>query len=63
MLRPTDLQPLCADVLADLATALAARGGAVKATRAAGHALALYTKKGNIVAAQRAHNTWPARWP
>ncbi len=60
LLRPTDLLPLRADVLIDLASALAARGDTAKATRAAGHALALYTEKGNIVAAQRTRNTWSA---
>jgi len=60
LLRPTDLLPLRADVLTDLASALATRGDTAKATRAAGHALALHTQKGNIVAAQRARNTWAA---
>ena len=60
LLRPTDLLPLRADVLTDLASALAARGDTTKATRAAEHALALHTKKGNIAAAQRARNTWAA---
>jgi ATP/maltotriose-dependent transcriptional regulator MalT len=60
LLRPTDLLPLRADVLTDLAAALAARGDTAKATRAAEHALALHTEKGNIVAAQRARNTWAA---
>jgi DNA-binding SARP family transcriptional activator len=58
LLRPTDLLPLRADVLVDLASALAARGDTAKATRAAKQALALYTEKGNIVAAQRARHTW-----
>jgi DNA-binding SARP family transcriptional activator/tetratricopeptide (TPR) repeat protein len=53
LLRPTDLLPLRADVLVDLASALAARGDTAKATQAAQHALALHTKKGNTVAAQR----------
>jgi ATP/maltotriose-dependent transcriptional regulator MalT len=57
LLRPTDLLPLRADVLTDLASALAARGDTAKARQAAEHALALYTEKGNIVAAQRARNT------
>ena len=57
LLRPTDLLPLRADVLTDLASALAAHGDTAKATRAAGHALAVYTRKGNIVAAQRARKT------
>jgi DNA-binding SARP family transcriptional activator/tetratricopeptide (TPR) repeat protein len=60
LLRPTDLLPLRADVLVDLASALAARGDTAKAAHAAEHALALYTEKGNIVAAQRARNTWAA---
>ena len=60
LLRPTDLLPLRADVLTDLASALAARGDTTKATRAAGHALALPTEKGNIVAARRARNSWAA---
>lgn len=60
LLRPTDLLPLRADVLIDLTSALAARGDTSKATRAAGHALALCTEKGNIVAARRARNTWSA---
>jgi ATP/maltotriose-dependent transcriptional regulator MalT len=60
LLRPTDLLPLRADVLTDLASALAARGDTAKATRAAGHALALHTEKGNIVAVQHARNTWAA---
>jgi class 3 adenylate cyclase len=57
LLRPTDLLPLRADVLTDLASAHTARGDTAKASRAAEHALALYTEKGNIVAAQRARNT------
>jgi len=60
LLHPTDLLPLRADVLIDLASALAARGDTAKAARAAEHALTLYTEKGNIVAAQRARNTWAA---
>jgi hypothetical protein len=60
LLRPTDLLPLRADVLTDLASALAARGDIAKATQVAGHALALHTEKGNIVAARRARNTWAA---
>jgi tetratricopeptide (TPR) repeat protein len=60
LLRPTDLLPLRADVLTDLASALAARGDIPKATRVAGHALALHTEKGNIVTARRARNTWAA---
>jgi ATP/maltotriose-dependent transcriptional regulator MalT len=60
LLRPTDLLPLRADVLIDLASALTARGETAKARRAAGHALALYTEKGNIIAAQRARNTCAA---
>lgn len=60
LLRPTDLLPLRADVLMDLASALAARGDTAKATRAGKHALTLYTEKGNIVTAQRARNTWVA---
>jgi DNA-binding SARP family transcriptional activator/tetratricopeptide (TPR) repeat protein len=60
LLRPTDLLPLRAGVLTDLASALAAGGDTAKATRAAEHALALHTEKGNIVAAQRARNTWAA---
>jgi DNA-binding SARP family transcriptional activator/tetratricopeptide (TPR) repeat protein len=60
LLRPTDLLPLRADVLTDLASALAARGDTAKATRAAEHALALYTEKGNIVAAQRPRSIWNA---
>jgi ATP/maltotriose-dependent transcriptional regulator MalT len=60
LLRPTDLLPLRADVLTDLTSALAARGDTAKATRAAEHALALHTEKGNIIAAQRARNTWAA---
>jgi len=60
LLHPTDLLPLRADVLTDLASALTARGDIAKATRAAEHALALHTEKGNIVAAQRARNTWSA---
>jgi DNA-binding SARP family transcriptional activator/tetratricopeptide (TPR) repeat protein len=63
LLRPTDLLPLRADVLIDLACALAAQGDTARATRAAGHALALYTEKGNIVAAQRARNTLNALAP
>jgi tetratricopeptide (TPR) repeat protein len=58
LLRLTDLLPLRADVLMDLASALAARGDTAKATRAGKHALAHYTEKGNIVTAQRARNTW-----
>ena len=57
LLRPTDLLPLRADILIDLASALAARQDTAKATQAAENALALYTQKGNIVAAQRARNT------
>jgi ATP/maltotriose-dependent transcriptional regulator MalT len=57
LLRSTDLLPLRADVLTDLASALTAHGDTAKATRAAKHALALYTEKGNIVAAHRARNT------
>ncbi len=57
LLHPTDLLPLRADVLTDLSSALAARGDTAKARRAARHALALYTEKGNIVAGQRARNT------
>ena len=60
LLRPTDLLPLRADILTDLASALAACGDTAKATRAAGHALALHTEKGNIVAARRARNSWAA---
>jgi ATP/maltotriose-dependent transcriptional regulator MalT len=60
LLRPTDLLPLRADVLIDLASALAASRDAAKARRAGGHALALYAEKGNIVAAQRARNTCAA---
>ena len=58
LLRPTDLLPLRADVLTDLALALMARGDTARATRAAERALALYTEKGNIVAAQHARRTW-----
>ena len=61
LLHPTDLLPLRADVLTDLASAHAARGDTAKARRAAEHALALYTEKGNIVAADRARNTCAAR--
>ena len=57
LLHPTDLLPLRADVLTDLSSALAARGDTAKATRAAKHALALHTQKGNIIAAQRARDT------
>jgi tetratricopeptide (TPR) repeat protein len=57
LMRPTDLLPLRADVFIDLASALAASGDTAKATRAAEHALALYTQKGNTVAAHRARNT------
>lgn len=60
LLRPTDLLLLRADVLTDLASALTARGDTAKATRAAEHALALYTQKGNIIAAQRARSTCTA---
>jgi ATP/maltotriose-dependent transcriptional regulator MalT len=60
LLRPTDLLPLRADVLIDLAAALTARGDTAKARRAAGYAFALYTEKGNIIAAQRARNTCAA---
>jgi tetratricopeptide (TPR) repeat protein len=60
LLRATDLLPLRADVLTDLASALAARGDTAKATRASEHALALHTQKGNIVAARRALNTCAA---
>ena len=60
LLHPTDLLPLRADILTDLASALAACGDTAKATRAAGHALALHTEKGNIVAARRARNSWAA---
>jgi tetratricopeptide (TPR) repeat protein len=60
LLRPTDLLPLRADVLTDLASALAAHGDTAKATRAAQRALDLYTGKGNIVAAQRARGTCTA---
>jgi DNA-binding SARP family transcriptional activator len=60
LLRPTDLLPLRADVLIDLASALSAGGDSAKATRAAEHALAFYTEKENIVAAQRARDTWVA---
>lgn len=60
LLHPTDLLPLRADVLLDLASALAADGHTAKATRAAEHALALCTEKGNIGAAQRARHTWAA---
>jgi DNA-binding SARP family transcriptional activator/tetratricopeptide (TPR) repeat protein len=60
LLRPTDLLPLRADVLVDLASAFAAHGDTAKTARAAEHALALYTEKGNIVAAQRARQTWAA---
>jgi tetratricopeptide (TPR) repeat protein len=58
LLRMTDLLPLRADVLIDLASALAARGDTAKAARAAGRALALYTQKGNIVAARRTRGVW-----
>jgi hypothetical protein len=60
LLHPTDLLPLRADVLTDLASAHAARGDTAKARRAAEHALALYTEKGNIVAAQRGRNAYIA---
>src|SRR5262249_12612328 len=60
LLRPTDLLPLRADIFIDLASALAARGDTAKARRAAQHALAFYTEKENIVAAQRTRNTWVA---
>jgi DNA-binding SARP family transcriptional activator/tetratricopeptide (TPR) repeat protein len=63
LLRPTDLLPLRADVLIDLASALTARGDTAKARRTAEHALALYTEKGNIIAAQRARNTCAALSP
>jgi len=57
-LRSTDLLTLRADVLIDLASALAARGDTAIAARAAEHALTLYTEKGNTVAAQHARNIW-----
>jgi DNA-binding SARP family transcriptional activator/class 3 adenylate cyclase/tetratricopeptide (TPR) repeat protein len=60
LLRPTDLLPLRADVLIDLASALAVRGDTAKATRATRRALDFYTEKGNIVAAQRARSTCTA---
>jgi len=45
LLHPTDLLPLRADVLIELASALAARGDTAQATRAAEHALTLYTER------------------
>jgi hypothetical protein len=54
LLRPTDLLPLQADVLIDLASELAAPGDRASAIQAAERALALYTEKGNTVAAQHA---------
>jgi class 3 adenylate cyclase/tetratricopeptide (TPR) repeat protein len=56
LLRPTDLLPLRADVLIDLASALAACGDTARATRAAERALTLCTEKGNVVAAQHARD-------
>jgi DNA-binding SARP family transcriptional activator/tetratricopeptide (TPR) repeat protein len=60
LLRSTDLLPLRADVLIDHASALAAHGDTAKAARAAEHALALYTEKGNVVSAQRTRDSWSA---
>jgi tetratricopeptide (TPR) repeat protein len=60
LLRPTDMLPLRADVFVDLASALAAHGDTQEATRAAEQALALYTQKGNVVAAQCTRSTWLA---
>jgi DNA-binding SARP family transcriptional activator len=54
LLRATDLLSARADTLVDLAGALAANGRSAEAAGATGRALALYARKGNLVAARRA---------
>ena len=56
LLRNTDLLWLRADVCADLATALHARGDAAEGRRTADQARVLYERKGNTVAARGLRN-------